>query len=104
MERNNLTQKALPGPLYHVEIDGVRHIAASVLAARSGYCRDYIARLARQHRINGRQLGTHWYIEERSFWEFFLEQQAKAAERRLLLSADRKREWQNRQPIEPAPL
>lgn len=46
METNNLTQRALPAPLFHIDIDGIRHVAAGKLAAESGYSRDYIARLA----------------------------------------------------------
>jgi hypothetical protein len=97
MEGNNLTQRASSAPLFHIEIDGVRHVAAAVLAAKSGYSRDYIARLARQHRISGRQLGTHWYIDELSFWNFFLQQQALREERRMLLAAARRREHQTAQ-------
>jgi hypothetical protein len=101
MEANNLTQRPLPAPLFHIDIDAVRHVAAAALAANSGYCRDYIARLARQGRISGRQLGTHWYIDERSFWHFFIEQEVHRAERRMLLSADRKRE-RNTNQSQPA--
>jgi hypothetical protein len=91
---NNLTQEAHPGPLYRIDIAGVRHVAAAVLAAQSGYCRDYIARLARQRRIAGRQVGRQWYIEERSFWAFVTEQEIRRGERRILLSAERRRERQ----------
>jgi hypothetical protein len=93
MGNNNLTRRSLPAPLYHIDIDGTRHVAAAVLAAQSGYCRDYIARLARQHRIAGRQLGTHWYIDEVSFWEFFVRQEALHAERRSRLAAVRHLEY-----------
>ena len=67
MEDNNLSRQALQGPLYQIVIDGLRHVAAGTLAAQSGYCRDYIARLARQRRIAGRKVGRHWFIEEKSF-------------------------------------
>lgn len=95
MGNNNLTRRSLPAPLFHVDIDGARHVAAAVLAAQSGYCRDYIARLARQHRIAGRQLGTHWYIDEVSFWEFFVRQEELRAERRSRLSVVRHLEYRD---------
>jgi hypothetical protein len=98
---NNLTQEAHPGPLYRIDISGARHVAAAVLAAESGYCRDYIARLARQRRIAGCQLGRQWYIDERSFWSFFVEQEMQRARRRILLSAERRRERQLASPPTP---
>ena len=97
MGTNNLTERTHPAPLFHIDIDGARHVAAAVLAAKSGYTRDYIARLARQHRIAGRQLGTHWYINEVSFWEFFMRQEALRAERRLQLASLRRLEYYNAQ-------
>jgi hypothetical protein len=97
MGTNNLTKRTLPAPLFHIDIDGARHIAAAVLSAQSGYTRDYIARLARQHRIAGRQLGTHWYINEVSFWEFFMRQEALHAERRHQLAVVRRLEYYNAQ-------
>jgi len=93
MGTNNLTQRSLSAPLYHIDIDGARHVAAAVLAAQSGYTRDYIARLARQHRIAGRQLGTHWYINEVSFWEFLMRQEALRAERAHQLGLIRRLEY-----------
>ena len=94
---NNLTQRALPAPLFHIDIDGVRHVAAARLAAQSGYCRDYITRLARECRIAGRRLGTDWYIDERSFWNFFIEQEARNAQRRIDLASARRREFESAQ-------
>jgi len=97
MEGNNLTQRARSAPLFHIEIDGVRHAAAAILAAKSGYSRDYIARLARQRRISGRQLGRDWYIDELSFWHFFIQQKAHRAQQRILLASVRRREYQTAQ-------
>jgi hypothetical protein len=99
MGTNNLTQRTLPAPLFHIDIDGARHVAAAVLAAQSGYTRDYIARLARQHRIAGRQLGTHWYVNELSFWEFFIEQEALHAKRRHQLAVARRLEYHAAQSV-----
>jgi hypothetical protein len=93
MEGNNLTQQTLAGPLFHIDIDGARHVAAGVFAKESGYRRDYIARLARKHRIEGRQLGTHWYIDERSFRDFLSEQEALREQRRRRLVALRNLEY-----------
>jgi hypothetical protein len=97
MGTNNLTKRTHPAPLFHIDIDGARHVAAAVLAAKSGYTRDYIARLARQGRITGRQLGTHWYISEVSFLEFFMRQEALHAERRLQLAVLRRLEYHDAQ-------
>jgi len=93
MESNNLTREAPPGSLYHIDIDGVRYVAAGKLAAQSGYCRDYIARLARQHRIAGRKVGRHWFIEEKSFQEFCREQEIEREVRRRVLTIKRRLEW-----------
>jgi hypothetical protein len=87
MESNNLTKGAPPGPLFHIVIDGTRYVAAGMLATESGYSRDYIARLARQHRIAGRQLGKLWYIAEESFWMFVIEQEKERELRRARMAA-----------------
>ena len=84
----------LPARLFHLDIDGVRYLAAKVLAVRSGYSRDYIARLARERRINGRQLGAHWYVEPYSFWNFYVEQKEKRKKQRKELSDYRRRQYQ----------
>ena len=89
MEPNNLTREPFSGPLYHVDIGGVRHIAAGKLAAESGYGRDYISRLARQHRVAGYQLGRLWYIQEKSFRDFLNAQEVLREQRRLRLIAER---------------
>jgi hypothetical protein len=98
------TGDQLPEPLYHIDLACVRHVAAAVLAARSGYCRDYIACLARQGRIAGRQLGTHWYADERSFWSFFLDQERLREERRRQLAARRRLEYLAAQSAAARPL
>jgi hypothetical protein len=91
MESNNLTQGAPPGPLFHIVIDGARYVAAGVLAAESGYCRDYITQLARRHRITGRQLGKIWYIAEEPFWMFVIEQEKERELRRSHMAASSRR-------------
>jgi hypothetical protein len=90
MEPNNLTSEPVSGPLYHVDIGGVRHVAAGKLAAESGYGRDYISRLARQRRIVGYQLGRQWYIQEKSFQDFLNAQEVLRQQRRLRLIAERR--------------
>jgi hypothetical protein len=97
MESNNLTQGTPPGPLFHIDIDGTRYIAAGVLAVESGYGRDYIARLARQHRIAGRQLGRIWYIAEEPFWMFVIEQEKERELRRARMAAHSRRLFQAHQ-------
>jgi hypothetical protein len=92
MESNNLTTEPFAGPLYHVDIGGIRHVAAGKLAAESGYSRDYIARLARQHRVAGHRLGRQWYIHEQSFRDFVNLQEVLREQRRLRLIAERRYE------------
>jgi hypothetical protein len=84
---------------YEVLIDGVPHVAAGKLAAEHGFSRDYIARLARQGTLRGRQLGTHWYVEEIAFRTFLVLREYKRALRRHLLIADRKSEYQAARPL-----
>jgi hypothetical protein len=103
MEGNNLTQQTLAGPLFHIDIDGVRHVAASVIAAESGYCGDYVARLARWGRIAGRKLGTHWYIDEKSFRTFVTQQEALREERRRQLVALRNLQYHATQSAQNNP-
>ena len=46
-----------------VALDGHRYLLASEAAADFGYNSDYIARLARHGKINGRRVGKKWYVE-----------------------------------------
>jgi hypothetical protein len=46
-----------------ITIDGRRYFSASDAAADFGFSGDYIARLARHAKINGRRIGKKWYVE-----------------------------------------
>jgi hypothetical protein len=65
-----------------------------VLAAEHGYTRDYVARLARTHRIVGRQFGAWWYVDEQSFQRFLVQEEKERAARRIHLAAQRRREYE----------
>jgi hypothetical protein len=49
-----------------ITFDGRRYFLASEAAADFGFNSGYIARLARQGKINGRQVGKKWYVEPES--------------------------------------
>jgi hypothetical protein len=47
--------------------DGVRFLPARDIARTHGYVRDYVARLCREGKVAGRQLGRPWYVDAESF-------------------------------------
>jgi hypothetical protein len=49
-----------------ISLNGRRYFLASEAAADFGFSGDYIARLARQGKINGRRVGKKWYVEPES--------------------------------------
>ena len=49
-----------------IALDGRRYFLASEAAADFGFSGDYIARLARHGKINGRRVGKKWYVEPES--------------------------------------
>jgi hypothetical protein len=51
-------------------ISGSRHLPAGEIARAHGYVRDYVARLCRQGKVHGRQLGRLWYVDAESFSAF----------------------------------
>jgi hypothetical protein len=55
------------GELY---IGGARYLPARDIAAMHGYVRDYVARLCRQGKVDGRRLGRLWYVDTDSFAAF----------------------------------
>lgn len=54
---------------------------------------DYIARLARQERIQGKRVGRRWYVDPVSLQQFLSEQSAEKEERRERLKKARRREY-----------
>jgi hypothetical protein len=58
---------SLSGEIY---IGGTRHLSARDTARKYCYVRDYVARLCRQGKVAGRQLGRLWYVDVDSFASF----------------------------------
>ncbi len=70
-----------------------KHISATDAAALAGLSRDYIARLCRQGKVVGHQVGKNWYVSERSFTEFLKSQDTAKAQRREQLVQQRQIEY-----------
>src|SRR3989344_5722757 len=73
--------------------DGVKHIAAIEAAGSSGLTRDYVARLCREGKIRGRQVGKNWYVVEDSLSSFLVNQSYLKATRREELTRARLSEY-----------
>jgi hypothetical protein len=48
-------------------LNGARYCSAREIADTHGYERDYVARLCRQGKVSGHQLGRNWYVHVESF-------------------------------------
>ena len=53
-----------------IYIGGARYLPAREIARTHGYVRDYVARLCREGKVAGRQLGRLWYVDAESFADF----------------------------------
>jgi hypothetical protein len=51
-------------------LNGARYLSAREIAREHGYVRDYVARLCRQGKVSGHQLGRNWYVQVESFADF----------------------------------
>jgi Chaperone of endosialidase/Domain of unknown function (DUF5011) len=69
--------------------DDVRYISAREAARTLGVVRDYVARLCRQGKIRGRQVGKNWYAEVPSLQRWAIEQDHQRALRSDALSRER---------------
>ena len=78
-------------------IDDVRHLSARDIAHKYGYVRQYVARLCREGKVRGRQVGTDWYIDETSFKNYFEQREHERAARHDQLAAERHREYRDAQ-------
>jgi hypothetical protein len=47
-----------------ISVDGVLHVSTADAAKQTGYAGDYIARLCRERKIRGHQLGKNWYVDK----------------------------------------
>ena len=61
----------------------------------AGYTNDYVARLCRQGKVEGRMVGRTWYVEENSFFSFLETHTSNKEERKKLLAKERKQEYVN---------
>ena len=90
-------------------VEGVHFVAAGTLAADHGLGRDWVARLARQGKVRGRQFGSQWFLDDNSFKNYLVHAAYERAARREQLTADRQREYriaqaavsENRLPAAP---
>src|ERR1041385_2832969 len=82
--------------------DGIRYIPANVAATEAQLSRDYIARLCKQNKIQGRQIGKNWYVNFESLKSFILDQGNAKDRRRKMLTRERVKEyWENRNSSQP---
>ena len=73
--------------------DGARYISAADAAGISNLTRDYIARLAREGKIIGKQVGRGWYVNQESLRTFLVAQEYTNAQRRGALVRERQQEY-----------
>src|SRR4051812_36303857 len=76
-----------------IHFDGVRFISASDAAERANLSRDYIARLCRDGKVQGRRVGKNWYVEPKSLFTFLGIKEQTKAERNEKLSIERRKEY-----------
>src|SRR3989344_7239547 len=75
---------------------GIRYVSAVVAAQESNLTRDYIARLCREGKIHGKQIGKNWYIKYSSLQSFLLEHQHALEKQRAELASKRANEYRLR--------
>jgi len=73
--------------------DGTKYISANEAAASSDLTRDYIARLCREEKVKGRQIGKNWYVNQESLSSFLLKQSYLKATRRKEVTQERLNEY-----------
>jgi hypothetical protein len=73
--------------------EGARYISAAEAAGTSNLTRDYIARLAREGKLAGKQVGRQWYVSQESLHTFLVTQEYANAQRRDALVRERQQEY-----------
>ena len=68
-------------------------VSSKELATRVGYSYDYISRLCRHGKIDGKKIGNVWFVDEASLRRFISEQENLKADRSEDLSKQRKSEY-----------
>ena len=62
------------------------------IARRFGYTKDYVTKLAREEKIEARQVGRQWFIDPDAFAEFFIAKEVEKHQRSEQLRKERKLE------------
>ncbi|MDO8561528.1 MAG: hypothetical protein Q7S05_01745, partial [bacterium] len=73
--------------------EGIRYISVSDAARASNLTRDHIARLCREDKVIGKQVGKNWFVSQISFQSFLLTQTHEHFSRSEELSRQRTREY-----------
>ncbi len=73
--------------------DAAQYLLAREAALRFSLSRDYVTRLAREGRIEGKRIKNSWHVSEESLRRFCAEQDQVQAERRQALADTRRREY-----------
>ena len=76
-----------------ISSDGLRYVSAAEAALKCDLHRDYIARLAREGKVQGRRVGRNWYINEDSLKSFVIKQAYRREIRKKSLSSERTRDF-----------
>ena len=80
--------------------EGQRFISAGQAALLSSLTRDYVARLARDGKIIGRQVDRQWFVSQDSLRTFLVAQEFASNIRRNALIRERQKEYiKNVSPI-----
>jgi hypothetical protein len=74
---------------------GVKYISATSAATSSGFTRDYIGRLCRLGKINGKRIGKNWFIDNSSLQSFAVSQESLRVQRRESLAQMRTQEYKS---------
>src|SRR3989344_7941375 len=69
------------------------YISARDAGKISGYAPDYVARLARTNRIEGRQIGRAWFVKRSSLESFIRESTGNQEKRKEMLARMREGEY-----------
>ncbi|MEK7132551.1 MAG: hypothetical protein AAB830_00715, partial [Patescibacteria group bacterium] len=75
--------------------DGIRYISASEAAREAGLTRDYVARLCRENKIRGKQVGKNWYASKEALGSFLLKQGHEHITRNEELARKRAEEYRS---------
>ena len=75
--------------------DGKQYISAHDASELSGLTRNYVARLCRSGKLQGKQIGKNWYIENAGLRAFLVGQEYSKSLRREALARERVKEYRS---------